>query len=88
MSYDFDEASSDVEVKDIIDNPVEVEVVADIPDIVEVREVMASTSQRPKRTRSRPERLQDYEVVGDDEVTTDGELFHFSLPVGVEVELK
>ena len=67
MSYDFDEASNDVEVEDIVDIPVEVE-----PDTFEDEKVIASTSQRPQRTRARPARLQDYEVVGDDEVTTDG----------------
>lgn len=50
----------------------------------EVREIMASTSQRPQRTRAHLIRLQDYEVVGDDEVTTDGELVHFSLLVGAK----
>ncbi|KAI5434431.1 hypothetical protein KIW84_021320 [Lathyrus oleraceus] len=71
MSYDFDEASNDVEVEEIVDIPVEVKVVDDIPDTVEVEEVMANTSQRPQRTKARPKILQDYEVVGDDEVTTD-----------------
>ncbi|XP_050916662.1 uncharacterized protein LOC127131803 [Lathyrus oleraceus] len=84
MSYDFDEASNDVKVEDIIDIPVEVEVVADIPDTVKVGEVMTSTSQKPQRTQVRLVRLQDYEVVGDDEVTTDGELVHFSLLAGGE----
>ena len=34
MSYDFDEASNYVEVKDIIDIPIEDEVVTDIPDTI------------------------------------------------------
>lgn len=50
----------------------------------EVEEVMAKTSQRPQITRSLPARLQDYEVVGDDKVTTDGELVHFVLLTGIE----
>ena len=70
MSYEFDEASNDVEVEDIVDILVEIEAIADIP--YTVKDVMASTSQRPKRTRTRPAMLQDYEVVGDDEVTIDG----------------
>ncbi|XP_050875176.1 uncharacterized protein LOC127078793 [Lathyrus oleraceus] len=79
MSYDFDEASSDVEVKDIVNIPVEVRVVDDIPDIVEVKNGVSSTSQRPQRTRARPTRLQDYKVTDDDKVTRDGELVHFAL---------
>jgi hypothetical protein len=78
MTYDFSEASNDVEVKYIVDIPVEVEVVADIPDTVEVREVMARRSQRPQRTKAPSARFQDYEVVGDDEVITDGVLVHFA----------
>lgn len=85
MNYDFDEASNDVEVGDIIDIIVEVEVVVDMPDKVEVEDSVASTSQRSQRTRSRPTRLQDYEVNSDDEVTPYGELVHFALLVGVKL---
>ena len=46
------------------------------------REVVAST--RPQRTRVLPTRLQDYEVVSDDEVTKDRELVHFALLAGAE----
>ena len=86
MSSDFNEAGNDVEVEDIVDPPVEeeVEAVADILDIVEVEENVAGTSQRPQRTRVLPTRLHDYEVVGDDEVTPDGELVHFALLAGAE----
>lgn len=45
------------------------------------RDGVAST--RPQRTIV-PARLQDYEVVGDDEVTTDRELVHFYLHAAVE----
>ena len=45
---------------------------------------MAETSQIPQRNRVLPTRLHDYEVVGDDEVTPDGELVHFSLLAGAE----
>lgn len=63
---------------------VEVEVVVDIPEIVEVKEGVASTSQRPQRARVLPARLQDCEVVGDDEVTPDGDFVHFALLAGDE----
>ncbi|KAI5405338.1 hypothetical protein KIW84_052203 [Lathyrus oleraceus] len=79
MSYYFDEESNDVEVEDIFDIRVEVEAIADMTDTVEVEDGVASTSQRPQITRSLPTRLQDYKVTGDDEVTPDGELVHFSL---------
>ncbi|KAI5412141.1 hypothetical protein KIW84_056990 [Lathyrus oleraceus] len=59
MSYDFDEASNDVKVEDIINISVEVEVAADMPDTVEVEDGIASTSQRPQRTILHPIRLQD-----------------------------
>ena len=72
MRYDFDEASNDVEVEDIIDIPVEVEGIADMLDIIKVEDGVGSTRQRPQRTRVRPTRLQDYEVTSDDEVTPDG----------------
>jgi hypothetical protein len=45
---------------------------------------MDGTSQIPQRTRACPTRLQDYEVTGDDEVTPDGELVHFTLLARVE----
>ena len=45
---------------------------------------MAGTSQRSQRTKVLPTRLHNYEVVGDDEVTPDGELFHFALLAGAE----
>ena len=72
MSFDFDEETDEVVIEGIVENPVEVE------------EGVASTNQRPQRTRVRPIRLQDYEVTGDDEVIPDGELVHFSLLAGVE----
>ncbi|KAI5404849.1 hypothetical protein KIW84_051859 [Lathyrus oleraceus] len=78
MSYDFDEASNDVEVEDIL---IEIEAAVDMPDIVEVEDGVAS--QRPQRTRARPTILKDYEVTGD-EVTSDGELVHFFLLAGAE----
>ncbi|KAI5394711.1 hypothetical protein KIW84_061367 [Lathyrus oleraceus] len=81
-SYDFDEASSNVEVKDIVDILVEVEAATDMPDIVEVEDCVTSTSQRAQRTRVHPVRLQDYEVIGDDEVTPNGELVYLSLLAG------
>jgi hypothetical protein len=84
MIYDFDEASNDVEVEDIVDIQFKVEVVTDMPDIIKVEDSVTSTSQRPQRTRSHPTRLQDYEVTGDDEVTPDGELVNFALLVGAE----
>ena len=43
---------------------------------------MAETSQRPQRNRVLPTRLHDYEVVGDDEITPDGDLVHFALLAG------
>lgn len=81
MSCDFDGESKDVEVEDIINIPTVVEAVADMSDTFEVEYSVASTSQR---TRARPIRLQYYEVIGDDEVTPDGELVHFALLAGVE----
>ncbi|KAI5401720.1 hypothetical protein KIW84_066260 [Lathyrus oleraceus] len=84
MSCDFDEASNNVEVEDIINIPVKFVVVSDMLETEEVKDGVASTSQRPQRTRDRPVRLQDYEVIGDDEVTPDGELVHFSLLTGVK----
>ncbi|XP_058782680.1 uncharacterized protein LOC131657233 [Vicia villosa] len=63
---------------------VEVEGFSNIPDRVEVEEGVAATSQRPQRTRILPSILKDYEVAGDDEVTPDGELFHFALLAGDE----
>lgn len=41
-------------------------------DTVKIEDGLASTSQRPQRTRARPTRLQDYEVTSVDEVTPDG----------------
>lgn len=55
-----------------------------MPDIVKVEDGVASTRQRPQSTRVRPTRLQYYEVTGDDEVTSNGELVHFSLLTDVE----
>lgn len=82
MSYDFEEASNDIEVEDIVNILIEVEAVADMPNTVEVEDGVAS--QRPQRTRVCPTRLQYCIVTGDDEVTPDGELIHFSLIVGAE----
>ncbi|KAI5439156.1 hypothetical protein KIW84_024799 [Lathyrus oleraceus] len=48
------------------------------------REGVASTIQRPQRTRVLSARLQDYEVVGDDDVTLDGDFVHFTLLTGSE----
>lgn len=45
---------------------------------------MAITRQRPQRNIVLPSRLQDYEVVDDDEVMLDGDLVHFALLAGVE----
>ena len=86
MSSDVDEETDEVEVEGIVENPVEVEeeAVADTPVTVEVEEVMAETSQRPQRNRVLPTRLHDYEVMGDDEITPDGELVHFALLAGAE----
>lgn len=59
-------------------------VVADILDIIEVEEGVTNTSQRHQRTRVLPTRLQDCEVVGDDEVTPNRDLVHFDLLAGAE----
>lgn len=45
---------------------------------------MTTIFQRPQRTRVLPTRLQDCQVVGDDEVTPNGELVHFYLLTGGE----
>lgn len=45
---------------------------------------MASISQRPQRTRVLLARLQDCEMIGDNEVTLDGDLVYFALLVGDE----
>ena len=86
MSYDVDEETDEVEVDGIIENPIEFEeeAVDNIPNTVEVEEDMAETSQRPQRNRVLPTILHDYEVVGDDEITPDGELVHFALLAGAE----
>ena len=86
MNFDFDEETNEVEVEGIVKNPVEVEeeAVADTPVTVEVEEVVDETSQRPQRNRVLPTKLHDYEVMGDDEITPDGELVHFALLAGVE----
>lgn len=42
MSYDLEKSSRDVEVKDIVDIPVEVEKIADMPDTFEVEKGVAS----------------------------------------------
>lgn len=49
-----------------------------------VQQDMVAIRQRPQRTRIAPARLQDCEVVGHDEVTTDGDLVNFSLLAGYE----
>ena len=76
MSYEVDEESSE-HGKIPVDN---------VPVIVEVGaknwEGLAST--RPQSTRVLPARLQDYEVGGDDEFKTNGELVHFSLVVDAD----
>ncbi|KAI5415903.1 hypothetical protein KIW84_041077 [Lathyrus oleraceus] len=82
VSYCINKETNEVEVEAISDIPVKV--AADIPDTIEVEEGMANTSQRPQITRVRPIRLQDHEVTGEDEVTPDGELAHFSLLVSVD----
>lgn len=70
MSSDLDEESSEHEEIPIIDIPVTIEVKADnIEDV-------SSTIERPQRTKVLPARLQDCKVVGDDEVTPDGDLVH------------
>lgn len=46
---------------------------------------MASISQRSQRTRVLPARLQDCKLVGDDEVTPDGDFVHFSLLAVIEL---
>lgn len=69
MSYDVDEETEEVKI----------EVVADVPDTVKVEKGVANTSQRPQRTRVLPARLQDCEVVDDDEVTSNGDLVNFAL---------
>ena len=84
LSYGFEEETNEVEVEEIVDILVEVKVVADIPDIVEVEEEVASTSHRPQRTRVRRSRLQGYDVTGDDEVTLDRKLVYFALLAGAE----
>ncbi|XP_050896665.1 uncharacterized protein LOC127103453 [Lathyrus oleraceus] len=78
VSYGFDEESS--ERKEIPSNCVLVTVEVE----VENSESVANTSQRTLITRVLPARLQYYEVVGDDEVTPDGNLVHFALLIGVE----
>lgn len=40
--------------------------------------------QRPQITRITPTRLQDCEVIGDNEVTVDGDLVHFKLLADTE----
>ncbi|XP_058746106.1 uncharacterized protein LOC131618977 [Vicia villosa] len=84
MSSNFNEETTEVEVDEIFKTLVEVEAVANTHDTVEVKEGVADTSQRPQRTRILPARLQEYEVTGDDKVTSDGELVHFSLLAGDE----
>lgn len=74
MSYGIDKETDEVKF----------EAIADILDTFEVEEGVASTSQRPQRTRVLPERLQDYEVVGNDEVTPDVYSLHFTLLAGAE----
>lgn len=73
MSYGINEETDEVKV----------ETVDDIPDTVKVEQGQASTIQRPQRTRVLQTRLQDYEMVGDDEVITNGELIHFALLAGL-----
>ncbi|KAI5397192.1 hypothetical protein KIW84_063132 [Lathyrus oleraceus] len=73
MSYGTDKESSEHEEIPVIDIPIIAEVEVDN------REGMVSTSQRPQRTIILPARLQDCEVVVDDEFTPDGDLVIFSL---------
>lgn len=84
MRCDFKEVSNDVEVEEIVDISVKVDVITNMPDTVEVKDGIASTSKRPQITRFHSTRLQDYEVTGDDEVTPYGESVHFSLHAGDE----
>lgn len=66
MSYDIDEETD------------EFEATTDIPDTFEVEDGVANTIKIPQRNRVLPTRLQDCEVVGDDEVTPDEVLVHFA----------
>ncbi|XP_050909629.1 uncharacterized protein LOC127123453 [Lathyrus oleraceus] len=54
MSYNFDKASQDVEVEDIVYIRIEVKAVINIINTFKFEEVMASTSQRPQRTKASP----------------------------------
>ncbi|KAI5394794.1 hypothetical protein KIW84_061418 [Lathyrus oleraceus] len=72
MSYGIDKETDELKV----------EAVVDIPDTIEVEEGVASIGQIPHRTRVLPVRLQDYEVVGNNELTPDGDLVHFSVLAG------
>lgn len=78
MSYGFDEESNQHEEIRVNNIPVTIKVEA------ENREGVASTSQRPQIIRVLLARLQDCEVVGEDEVTPNGDLVHFALLAGDE----
>lgn len=74
MSYVIDEETNEVEVK----------AAADLSNTIEVEECVASTTQRPQRTRFLIARLLGWELVGDDEVTQDEDIIHFALLASVE----
>ncbi|KAI5431167.1 hypothetical protein KIW84_035358 [Lathyrus oleraceus] len=78
MGYEVDEESSEHEEIPIDNVPITIGVEA------HNREGATSTIQRPQRTIVLPARLQDYEVVGDDEFTTDGKLVYFALLAGAK----
>lgn len=86
IDYEVDEGSSAHEEIPVNDTLAIVKVKDDNRFKVKAdnREGVASTSQRPQRTRVIPRRLQDCEMVGDNKVTQDGDLIHFSLLAGVE----
>lgn len=75
-SYGINEASSEHKEIPVIDIPFTIK--------ANTKEGVASTSQIPHRTRALLVRLQDYGVVGDDEVTPDIDLVHLSLLVSDE----
>lgn len=84
LSNEFNEETDEVKVEEIADIQIKVQAVVGIPDTIEVEEGVFRKRQKAQRTRVRPSRLQDYEVIGDDDVTPDGELVHFALLAGFE----
>lgn len=67
------------EVSDKLNKTQPIEVSEHDRDEVENHDDKETLIQRPQRTRKTPTRLQDYEVIGDNEVTSDGDLVQFSL---------